>query len=164
MQVCVLKELYDSPETVVKTKHTTQLNGYDLYDFEEPVMVSYENFQEALMFSEETKPDLTWEEFKNEYEKTACSDWGRIDENGNSFGGYWAQSKEELNGKYPYDLTREENAKLLFQLPYKKKLLIWTIRMGCPSRQECVRFSNFLCYWIDQKVRKMYEVFLTRLN
>ena len=56
---------------------------------------------------------------------------------------------EKLDCKFVEQLQQHETNK------YSSELKLWTIDIGCRNREECVRYSNFLCHWIEQKINQI---------
>lgn len=45
----------------------------------------------------------------------------------------------------------------LLKLPFSRKFLLETIKIGCNNRHENVQYSNFLGTWIKLKLHKIKE-------
>lgn len=126
------------------------VNGYNLFNIDYNIM-AYDDFVKyKKMWNDDEK--MSHEEFINEYQDTACSDWNKMDEHGECFAGFWeypdgSHEKENASG-----LTRDKNGECLWLLPYPKKFVLETILLGCNNRQECVKYSNFLCEWMRRKI------------
>lgn len=89
--------------------------------------------------------EMSFEQFYEEYDDTACTGWSKMDEHGESFGGFWKRPEDSLEYKNAWDLTRRANGEALYRLPFNKKFVLYTIKLGCQNHGECVRYSNFLC-------------------
>jgi hypothetical protein len=111
------------------------------------------DFIELKKMYENNKP-MTFDEFKIEFEKDACTEWSKMDEHGECFGGFWKSNEPEIRDN-AYTLSGENNCKKLYELPYSHKLKLWTVNYGCRTRLESVRYSNFLCHWIEWKIIQM---------
>ena len=93
---------------------------------------------------------MTYAEFVEGFEKEACSDWNKMDEHGECFGGVW-QSENEFERANAFELSRINNMNKLWALPYPKPFLLFTVRIGCTVRQESVRDSNHFAVWLQRK-------------
>jgi len=95
----------------------------------------------------------TWEGFFAAFDDKACSDWSRMDERGECFGGAWKAhegSAEQANASL---ICRERNARALFAMPYPKRAVLWTaVEHGCSTRAESVPFTKVLCEWMRRKL------------
>ena len=131
------------------------INNYLLYDCQKNLF-NFSDFQKFKKIYEENTP-ITFEEFTNIYEETACSEWSRQDENGESFVGFWNAPEGSYERKNAWKLTRDKNCKSLYDLPYPKLLIIESIKFGCNERLECVRYSNFFCEFVKRKVEIMRQ-------
>jgi hypothetical protein len=67
-------------EPMITTEDET-VNGYKLYDSDEPIMW-YHEYQAFLELLEGDVNDMTLEEFMVAYNETACTDWCKQDEHG----------------------------------------------------------------------------------
>lgn len=131
------------------------VNGYALYNLTENLF-SYDLYLELLKLW--NVEDMTMNQFMKTYDETARCDWDKIDENGDTFKGYWEYPDTTIERKNAGDLTRAQNGKSLWNLPYPKKVLLKTIQIGCNNRLECVRYSNFICEWMKRKIKQMEEL------
>lgn len=146
------------------------INGYELHDYyceSNPVSYSYflklckiwKNLMEYEdgKWIEKSEPlkELTKEEFFKLFNSTACSDWGKQDEYGECFGGFWKYPDNSHEKEHAYKLSIDKNKRLLWKLPYPKRFLIETINIGCSNRYESVKYSNYLGYWMEEKMKFM---------
>lgn len=99
--------------------------------------------------------EMTKEEFLEQYEDKACSDWSKMDEHGTSYGGFWWFPEGSYEYENAYKLSREKSGLCLWSLPYPKRFLLETIDIGCLNRMESVRYSNFVCEWMKRKIEQM---------
>lgn len=128
------------------------VNGYNLYDLtEDQNALVYSTFHELKKIWLENK-EMSEADFSEEFNNNACTEWYKMDEFGESFGGYWKYPEDSYEKKNAFILTGKKNCEKLYELPYPKKVLLKTIDIGCRMRVECVRYSNFLCYWLSQKI------------
>ena len=54
-----------------------------------------------------------------------------------------------------WDLTENENITELCKLPYPKKFVLHTVKIGCNNLKESIAYSSFLCEWMRRKVYQM---------
>jgi len=135
--------LYDKP---VETSSTESVNGYNLYDSSGP-LVTKDTFQRVVPLFLSKDPEMGYDEFKTRMKDTCCSDWGKMDANGEPFPKeFWNDDVEE-----PWNLTLDNNCEKMYALPFPKAFLLWTIKHGCDRREESVRDSNFLGVWFSRK-------------
>ena len=73
-----------------------------------------------------------------------------MDRHGECYGGFWITDKENA-----WNLSQQDNFQGLYELPFPHDLIFRTIDIGCRNLMESVRYSNFLCYWIEQKMKQM---------
>ena len=96
--------------------------------------------------------ELDYLQFSEIYDDIACSEWSKMDRYGTSFGGFWKFPEASEQHNNAWNLCREDNCRALYDLPYPKKFIIKTIKIGCSSRLESVPFSNYLCELMKRKV------------
>jgi hypothetical protein len=130
-----------------------EINGYKLYNTKVNVM-SYDFFKELIILWNKDV-EYTYDEFYEKYDSMACSDWSKQDRHGESFGGFWTYPDGTYEKNNAYNLSRDDNCKGLWELPYPKEIILKTIEMGCSNRMESVRYSNFLCEWIKRKMLQL---------
>ena len=94
----------------------------------------------------------TFEEFYQEYDELACSDWSKQDREGECYGGFYKYPEDSYERIHAYDLSRADNGKGLWELPYPKEVVMETVELGCYNRMESVNYSNFLCEWVKRKL------------
>lgn len=157
---------------IVQIDKNRILNGYELYDYycycdSNPVTYNYflklckiwKNLMEYKddEWVEKSEPleELTEKEFFELFDKTACRDWGKQDEHGECFGGFWKYPDNSDEKEHAYELSIDKNKRLLWKLPYPKRFLIETINIGCNNRYESVKYSNYLGYWMEEKMKFM---------
>lgn len=130
------------------------VNGYKLYNINNNIM-PIDMFLEHIDLWQNNE-QMTKEEFEKEFYDTICTDWYKMDRNGNSFGGFWSYPDDSPEKDDAWNLTGHDNMNAMFDLPYPKKFVLATIKMGCGNRMECVRYSNMICEWYKQK----YDLYL----
>lgn len=154
-----LDNLTGIDKCVVVTRHDEVVNGYKLYDYEG----TFYSMKQMMEYVKEwntvadSGKDMTYEEFKDKI--NVCSDWGKMDEHGNSFGGFWLSPKGTPQYENAYTLSLKANLKALYDLPFPKKLLIQTVSMGCSMRRESVRDSNFYMILFQRQVEQYKNFF-----
>jgi len=120
---------------------TENVNGYYLYYISSELLFAYDDFLSYIeLWNDPDQPSKS--EFMAKYQRKACSEWCKMQPDGTP-GQYFGNSVRELNG----------NA--LWDLPYPKKFVLKTINIGCQTRQESVRYSNFMCEWMKRKIEQM---------
>jgi hypothetical protein len=129
------------------------VNGYSLYNCEKPIIPYSEFVKVTDMFQDQT--ELSYEEFKEIFHQKVCVDWERMDEHGNCYQGFWKYPHHSMEYDLAGELTMDSNCRKLYALPFSKPFLLWTIDVGCSTRMECVRFSNFLGVWFTRKLDQM---------
>jgi hypothetical protein len=133
---------------------TEEINEYFLYDIKKYPLFAYDDFiSYCEIWNSENQPEKY--EFLEQYDEIACSDWSKMQPDGESFGGYYNYPEDSYEKQNAYQLTRDHNGQALWELPYPKTFIIKTISLGCSSRQESVRYSNFICEWMKRKILQM---------
>lgn len=99
--------------------------------------------------------EMTYEEFSDQFDEIACTEWYKMDKYGECYGGFWTYPKNSYEYEHAWELSGEENCKALYELPYPKKFILETIKIGCSSRQESVPYSNKLCEWMSRMMNKL---------
>lgn len=131
-----------------------EVNGYDLYDTDEPIM-HYGEFQSLLATFQAPEEPMTLEEFMTAYRDEACSDWCKMSDKGESYGGFWEYPEGSMERENAYELSQDYNGRKLYGLPFPKRFLFETIKIGCDNRMESVRYSNFLGVWMTRKLAQL---------
>lgn len=142
----------------VVTSESEKVNGYALFDvgsWEFPKM-SFAFYMHLCKVWDDDEW-LSKDEFMKRFEAEACTDWNKMDEHGECFGGYWKSSNPQTQ-ENAYELSRLRNREMLWRLPYPRKFLIETVRLGCKTRCESVRHSNHFGVWL-QRMREKEMVF-----
>jgi len=133
-------------------KEEEEVNGYKLYEVKSKNIMTYGLLME---FVEKWKEEMSIEDFKEKFDDIACSDWSKMDEHGECYGGYYNYSKGSYERENAYTLSGKRNLEKLCELPYPKAAIIETIFIGCRNRMESVRYSNFMCEWAKRKMIQM---------
>ncbi|AYV85216.1 MAG: hypothetical protein Satyrvirus7_10 [Satyrvirus sp.] len=107
-----------------------KVHGYNIEPYLK-IKIHYDEFIELRKIWENSK-DLSFEEFEKIFDDTACNEWS----------------------KNAYMLSREENCKALYDLPYPKEFILETINIGCSNRLECISFSAYLCEYMKKILDK----------
>jgi hypothetical protein len=163
----ITPELYKN--TIVSMIEKEEINGYKLMHFTGN-FIDYSSFKiindiwdckykytdKEWIKQEHPVPDLTEKEFMELYNKITCTDWSKMDEHGECFGGFWQYPEGSLERENAFELTGNKNGRCLWKLPFPKYFLIKTIEIGCGNREESVRYSNHLGVWMSRK-REIYK-------
>lgn len=131
------------------------IHGYNIKNYLN-MNVSCEIFYENIEYWQDENK-LTFEEFYELFENTSCTDWCKMDRFGNSFGGYWEYPENSYERVNAFTLSRKDNGLALYELPYPKKFILETIKIGCSNRLECVPFTVYMCEWMEQIVNRINE-------
>jgi hypothetical protein len=150
----------DSYKKPICFKPVDKINGYelgcDMNEILDGLFFDWVQFKRFYSMWTEIKPELDLVDgFYTEYDNLACSDWSKMDEFGECFGGFWKYPEESEEKKNAWYLSRERNGKKLFELPYPKSFVLETIKLGCGNRQESVPYSNMLCHYMQLKIDAM---------
>lgn len=141
---------YKQEKSPVITSDTEIINGFQLYACKNNTF-SIELYEELVkLYNSEKK--YTFEEWKEIMDDECCTEWNKMDEHGESYGGYWKYDKKTPEYKFAWRLSFDKNCKCMFDLPFSKDLLLKTIQIGCNNYSESVRYSNFLCICLERKL------------
>lgn len=110
--------------------------------------VSFEVF--AMFMRQWHTPEKysTDEAFYTKLDRECCSDWSKMDEFGDSFGGFYRYPEGSYERENAYDLSRKTNLKKLCALPYPRRAVLYAIDLTCHQRSESVRMTVNLCEFI----------------
>lgn len=125
------------------------VNGYQLY--EGIMKVDYDDFMNLVAKCLMVQP--TEEEFAEYLDNNLCSDWAKMDEHGECYGGFWNAEEGSYEKENAYTLSQQANIYALKALPFPREFIKWTIELGCSNRQESVRYSNCWGVWIDKNIK-----------
>jgi len=126
------------------------INGYEIKKFV-GVKFEYDLFiKMKKKWNDAT--DLSYDEFSEMFYDKCCTEWYKMDRYGHCYGGFWNYPKDSAEYNDAWNLSGEDNCKALFELPYPKKFILYTIKIGCGSRLESVPFSNYMCEWMKRKM------------
>ncbi|AYV85443.1 MAG: hypothetical protein Satyrvirus17_3 [Satyrvirus sp.] len=148
-----LKQLSAKFDTCI-TIGEDEINGYNIGKYK-LFYICYDDFLDMEYYWK--KEDIPYEEFKNRFEDTACTEWNKMDKYGECFGSYWKYPEGSYEWENAFDLCEEENCRALYELPYPKQFLLYTVRYGCRNRLECVEYSNFLGEYMKRLVEKFSQ-------
>jgi len=135
---------------------TEEINGYKLYDIKGRQLMNWRTYESFKKIWEEEKC-TTYEEFKAEFTQIACTDWYKQDRHGECFGGFWKYPEGSPEKENAFQLSFDDNCLGLFELPYPKAAILYTVTLGCSNRMESVRYSNFICEWFTRKTKQLAE-------
>ncbi len=119
-------------------------NGYSI--------ITYDEYNYETQKHEDIVIDVeTWEGFWKYFDDKACSDWCKMDELGECYGGPWKDDPDNA-----YTRCKEMNGRALFALPYPKRAVLQTaVVYGCNNRAECVPYSKILCEWTHRMMARL---------
>jgi hypothetical protein len=98
----------------------------------------------------------SFDKFFARYSTNMCTDWGKMDENGESFGIFYDDTDNNYECQSPYRLTFEHNAKKLYELVEQNGFF-----PNC-----MLRMVEFLCCYRCESVKLLkeyYEFFMTNI-
>jgi len=147
---------YYLPEKAVVINNKEKVNGYLLYGTNSLMEEDAYKFL-CKIWNDENNNLEDKDKFMEKYDKNACTEWGKMDETGGSFGGFWDYPEGTYERENASQLTKEKNGEALYKLPYPKKFILHTVDIGCSNRTESVRYSNFLCEWMKRKMTIMND-------
>jgi len=133
------------------------VSGYSLYNCDYDIM-TYETFKELLPLYMKNDNNPPFNDFKQQMRDVCCSDWNKMDEHGESFGGYWRFSEGSPEKTNAFEMSFEKNCECMYKLNKSKEFLFETIRIGCRNRMESVRYSNFLIVFMEGKIKAMKQM------
>ncbi len=143
------------------------VNGFKMHNVTTNAMGfdSYLDMVKRWKAAEET-PRMSDEKFAEYLDGGLCTDWSKMDENGESYGGpFYTAPEGSEERENAYDLTRKRNVDFLVGLPYPQHFIVYiACVVGCNSRQECVRYVNFVCEWTRRKMLAMAQSDNTNLE
>jgi len=129
-----------------------KINGYELFNVSgKPIMrkTDYDQFQK---YWTENKL-FTFEEFEAEYDSEACTEWYKMNRQGDHYAGFYKYAEGTNERDNAWSLTRSDNCVGLWELPYPKHLILKVMKYACDtSIMESVRYVNFICEWIKRKM------------
>ena len=154
---------YYQPLVLEKTE---EVNGYFLYDAGPLPLFNKQDFDDLVAMyngtwkdesdeEEDSEEEWTDEYFRKVFLSEACSDWCKMDDHGDYFQGFWRCPEGSIEKENAYELTRLHNLDQLCLLPFPNRLKWETIRIGCGNRMESVRYTNFMCVWLERKMKQM---------
>jgi len=140
----IIAKYYNYP---IELSDEEETNGYLLYKNQVPFM-DYDTYHSILTESFELQEDD--EMFKEWLEEHCCSDWSKQDRHGECYGGFWRYPDGSYEKENAYMLSREDNIEGMLELPFPRSILKWSVIQGCNSRNESVRYSNFIGTWFER--------------
>lgn len=100
--------------------------------------------------------------FEDWLDSNLCSDWYKMDLEGESYGGYYKFPEGSYEKENAYQLSGKKSIEKLLQLPYPRELIKWIINYGCRTRCECYRFVKNVCIWFDKMIRTVHILTLQK--
>lgn len=143
---------------IITLSEEQEVNGYKLYNITKDMM-SVDMFLQYVEMWEKNE-EMTIEEFEKEFYNKVCTEWYKMDRNGESYGGFYKYPEGSSEKDDAWNLTIKDNMIGLYELPYPKKFVLETIKLGCNNRMECVRYSNMICELYKQK----FDFFMKNKN
>lgn len=137
-------------KTPIYITNNVTVNGFQLYETDGTDIITSDYYEKLILLAD-SKKVWTKEEWRNAMTDTCCTDWYKQDKHGECYGGYWKYPHDSEEYKNAWDLSFNESCEAMWELPFSKDLLLETIQIGCSNRQESVRYSNFICVWLERK-------------
>jgi hypothetical protein len=157
------KAYYDIDKCSVVLSKDDYVNGYQLIDIQENAnLFTFEDFEILYtMWQESLLHDWIDDEFERMFHREACADWGKMGQDGSSFDNqFWNASKDSDEYLNAYIYTMHDNLQALLKLPYPRRVLLQTIKIGCKRRRESVRYSNMMCHYMEQKMKLIHQYYI----
>jgi hypothetical protein len=150
---------YDQRCTDVECSAGEVVNGFELYPVNKGVNIfQWELYKELSDLADQEQPDARSESaFADAMRSECCTDWHKQDIHGECYGGPWNAPEGSPERENAWELCMEQATAAMFRLPFSKDVLLRTIKIGCNNRLESVRYSNFLCVWIERKRAAMKQ-------
>ncbi len=143
--------LYQSPES---------RNGFKLSD-KDIIVIDNKLYYYYITIWSKKENSMTFEEFEKLCD--FCSDWKKMDEHGECFGGFWNYPEGSYERENAGKLSYQKNIKCLWNLPWPKHFIIYTVKRGCNDRMESVRYSNEFCEMMYRSIIYYDMTFMTRI-
>ena len=151
----LIDPFYAATVSPVAIKEHESANGFVLFPTTAHCnIMTFSLFHELESLLASTK-FWTKQEWHEAMSDTCCTDWHKMDEQGESYGGAYPEDKGSFAYDNAWDVCFYRNRASLGKLPFAKDALLKTIQVGCANRQECVRYSNFICSWVQRKQTAM---------
>lgn len=138
--------------TPIILKKDQIINSYNLYDTVGNWFNIFELSYLFKLFNDKTV--YTFIEFYNKFDENACTTWNKMNKNGEYYSSSDSDSDDKLESN-SWENKRRINARALYELQYSHKLLLYTVNYGCNTGNESVKYSNCMCYWIEQKINML---------
>jgi len=144
-------------ENVVHTDATEIVNGYPLIGFKWTHPYLSFDYYNRLLTKVTTKENMSDEVFVKWLEHNCCTDWNKKNIDGITYTGpYWGAEEGTEERDNAYQLTGIMNRNALLALPFHRSLIKASIRCGCNTRLESVKYSNSFCVWFE-RTREVVE-------
>lgn len=143
-----LQEAHKSGTNPLLTRDCETVNGYQLHNMYLNHGLPSSEYDKLVALSTSEKK-WTYDDWETVMSSLCCTDWNKMDVRGVPFGTIHWENEHPDAGQ----LTFKDNCKAMWDLPFTKDLLLETIRMGCRTRQECVRYSNSVCVWLGRRIQ-----------
>lgn len=119
------------------------VNGYNLADIDE-CWIPLENMK-ILLVTWNKKESMTDDQFRYWFDHNTCCDWGKMDENGESYNTIYWKKKD----KNALEKTHAYNREKILELPFKRNLMSHVINFCCSYRHESVLVVNLVCIFLE---------------
>lgn len=146
-----LDELIDPQFKLPVIYDEDEINGYDIRQYKK-FNIPYDVFLEYKKVWEDKDEDFN---FIEEFYNTVCTEWYKMDRHGECYGGFWQYPEGSYERENAWKLSGDDNCQALCDLPYPKKFILHTIKIGCAMRTECVPFTVYLCEWMKRKMEQL---------
>ena len=107
-------------------------------------------------------PVISNAEFATWLDNGLCTDWSKMDLEGESFGGFYLFPEGSEEKKNAYTLTRETAIAKLVKLKFPRELIKMLINYGCNTRQESYRWIKNACIWFHRMIHATQILTLQR--
>lgn len=152
----IFHSVYKNP--VSKFTSPKYTNGFEL--FLRNTVFKKNSYDKLIVIWSKPTGTLKFEEF--EILCGFCSDWYKMDEHGERYGGFWKYPEDSYEYINAYELSYKKNTNCLWNLPWPKHFLIHTVKQGCNSLNESVRYSNSFGEMMYRSIIQYEMGFMTR--
>ena len=106
---------------------------------------------------------MTIQQFCDKFDHVACSDWSKMQPDGEPFGGAWdLDDLDDPDGSTAWDLTRYQNFVCLAKMPFPRQCLLYAVDYLCSFRCESpVQVKDWL-EWIRSHVEATHQLDLVQ--
>lgn len=133
-----------------------RVNGYSVSKYI-GLDIKYLDFMEFKRIWQDNR-EMSYQEFSKIFNEIACAEWSKMDKYDEYYGGFWKYPEGSYEHEHAWHLCREDNCRALYELPYPKRFIIETIKIGCNNGLESVPFTNYLCEMMSRKLKILNEI------